>query len=206
MQLRNGEASATPLNSWRVSVARTEAGQRAATLDDLLLYAAALGVAPVDLLFGDDGPDEPLRVAARLALPNELAALWFLDVFPLRREDIARFLERDAGSLRLPVPPQEVEIALGAIGRPEPPPDEGAWQNLRARLLATEAGRETLRAHVEAERRALDWKPPASWPEPRRRSAIEEHKEWRVEREAQLGRMEATLDQYEQKLKRRRKR
>jgi transcriptional regulator with XRE-family HTH domain len=70
----------------RATVARTEGGTRGLSLDDALLYAAALGVAPVYLFTPVDSTPE-LVVAPELVINPIIARQWMRGLAALREED-----------------------------------------------------------------------------------------------------------------------
>jgi transcriptional regulator with XRE-family HTH domain len=82
------------LETERVKVARTEAGKRMPSVDDLFLFAAALGVPPVALLL----PPEPemygsaVKLTENVSLPVPLVARWIVGQIPLRPEDAESYL------------------------------------------------------------------------------------------------------------------
>jgi transcriptional regulator with XRE-family HTH domain len=65
----------------RMAVTRTEQGQRKASIDDFLCFAAALEVPPWYLLLGDD-MNAPMRVGATVATAGRVGA-WLAGDWPL---------------------------------------------------------------------------------------------------------------------------
>ncbi len=70
----------------RATVARTEGGARGLSLDDALVYAAAVGVAPVNL-FTPVNSTPALVVAPELVVDPILARQWIRGLAALRQED-----------------------------------------------------------------------------------------------------------------------
>jgi transcriptional regulator with XRE-family HTH domain len=75
------------VNRHRVLVARTETGERRASIDDLFLFAAALGVSPLALLVDDDDETQA-AIGPALVLPAPLIGSWFVGQLPLRAADV----------------------------------------------------------------------------------------------------------------------
>jgi transcriptional regulator with XRE-family HTH domain len=73
-----------PVN--RATVARTETGTRGITLDDALLYAAALGPSPVNM-FLPLRSDDPVELAPNLSVRSDKVRRWARGQGPLREED-----------------------------------------------------------------------------------------------------------------------
>lgn len=66
----------------RVTVVRTESGARGVSIDEAILYAAALGVSPVKLLTPDPA-DEMVAIAPHLEVPARRARRWLRGKEPL---------------------------------------------------------------------------------------------------------------------------
>ena len=66
----------------RATLARTESEARGLSLDDALLYAAALDASPVGLLFPKDD-DAPVALGPQFRVRSEYARRWLMGLAPL---------------------------------------------------------------------------------------------------------------------------
>ena len=163
LELHNEEATDDRVASWRTIVHRTERGGRHITLDDWLLFAAALGVSPLALLPWSG----EIRIAG-LRLPADVVTAWMEGKGPLRRDDVDVYESNRWAPEFLLDPDYSVGNFVDRILDKERPPSRDEKEAVLAFLarqrkyfedtlklswLATEAGREAcegLKSELEA--------------------------------------------------------
>jgi transcriptional regulator with XRE-family HTH domain len=119
--------------SWRDAVSRVEGGKRGLSVDELFLFAVALGVSPLALLpqKGD------VTLLDNLRLPAPIVIAWMQGKSPLRREDLDTYTRHrwEPWPKIWECPELLVDHVLGDEDRRLPPDEKEA---LRAFLLMHE--------------------------------------------------------------------
>jgi transcriptional regulator with XRE-family HTH domain len=136
LELKGKDPALGQLNAQRVSVARTEKGERNPTIDDLFLFASALGVSPLELVLPDEDEDE-VTLGARRIHAGFLHE-WIIGLLPLHPEDVSTYSQH-----MRPFSNRHTDRLIGEMLEAHEPP---ADPNVRDLLLA----------HITSEEKAIE--------------------------------------------------
>ena len=165
LNLEGQPVMTAPLNARRVTVARVEGGDRGIGIDDVFLFAAALGVSPLNLMLDNDA-NRPVTLAARLTLPTSLITLWLEGELPIRGDDVSDSVSnRDQSVWRRWFNLSPFQLPDEALAAPEVREAVGAFIDMERRRVSdqrlslrrpTPSGLEPSAEAVQARQQAND--------------------------------------------------